>query len=260
MLKDHELTGTDTTGGKPSFNLRHAFEAKSEQLASTMGAASKMTVHGPTIGDASEAGWRNMLEGFLPKRYAVKKAFVVDSQGNQSQQLDLVVHDRHFTPIFWEIDNAVFLPAESVYAVFEVKQDLNLGYLREAGEKVASVRRLHRTSQRIVHAGGEVMQPKPPPSILGGLLAGRSSWSPAFGQPLRDGLDGLEADQRLDLGCGLTDGAFELPANATASTGLVTADANVGLAYFAMRLMARLQRMGTVPALDIDAYTAVLSD
>jgi hypothetical protein len=33
---------------------------------------------------------------------------------------------------------------------------------------------------------------------------------------------------------------------------------NVGLAFFAMRLMARLQRMGTVPALDIDAYTAVL--
>jgi hypothetical protein len=40
----------------------------------------------------------------------------------------------------------------------------------------------------------------------------------------------------------------------------VTADPNVGLAFFAMRLMARLQRMGTVPALDIDAYTAVLSD
>jgi hypothetical protein len=250
---------SDAAGDKPSFNLRYAFEAKSAQLAAAMAAASKLTVHGPTIGDASEAGWRTMLEDFLPRRYAVKKAFVVDSKGNQSLQLDVVVHDRHFTPLFWEIDNAVFLPAESVYAVFEVKQELNLGYLREAGQKVASVRRLHRTSQRIVHAGGEVMKPKPPPAILGGLLAGRSGWSPAFAQSVRDGLDGLEPDERLDLGCGLADGAFEVPAGARAAASLVTADAQVGLAFLAMRLLARLQRMGTVPALDIDAYTVDLS-
>jgi hypothetical protein len=244
---------------KTQFDLRYAFEAKSDQLAARMKAASRLTSHGPTIGDGSEEGWRVMLEDFLPKRYAVSQAFVVDSQGNSSLQLDAVVHDRHFTPLFWEIDGAKFLPAESVYAVFEIKPELNRGYLREAGEKVASVRGLLRTSQRIVHAGGEVMTPKPPPAILGGILARRSGWTPSFGQPLKDGLDGLDASQRLDLGCGLADGAFEVPAGLTAKDGLTTADAAVGLAFFAMRLLARLQRMGTVPALDIDAYTRVLS-
>jgi hypothetical protein len=253
------MSRDETADSKP-FDLRHAFEAKSAQLAASMAAAPKVTAHGPTIGDASEEGWRAMLQGFLPKRYAVSKAFVVDSRGDCSLQLDVVVHDRHFTPLFWEIDNALFLPAESVYAVFEVKQELNLGYLKEAGEKIASVRGLHRTSQQIVHAGGEVVKPKPPSMILGGLLARRSGWSPAFGRALRDGLDGLELKEQLDLGCGLADGAFEVPPSATATTGLVTANANVGMAFFAMRLLARLQRMDTVPAVDIDAYTAVLSD
>ncbi len=253
------MTANDVFSDPPAFDLRHAFEAKSDQLAARMKAASRLTGHGPTIGDGSEEGWRVMLEEFLPRRYAVSQAFVIDSQGNSSLQLDAVVHDRHFTPLFWEIDGAKFLPAESVYAVFEIKPELNLGYLREAGEKVGSVRGLHRTSQRIVHAGGEVMTPKPPPSILGGILARRSGWKSAFGQPLKDGLDGLPDTHRLDLGCGLTDGAFEVPTGATAVNGMTTADAAVGLAFFAMRLLARLQRMGTVPALDIDAYTQVLS-
>lgn len=252
-------TSNDMSDDELAFDLRHAFEAKSDQLATRMKAASRVTRHAPTIGDGSEEGWRVMLEEFLPRRYAVSQAFVVDSCGNSSLQLDAVVHDRHFTPLFWEIDGARFLPAESVYAVFEIKPELNLGYLREAGEKVASVRKLHRTSQRIVHAGGEVMTPKPPPWILGGLLARRSGWNPPFGQSLKDGLDGLADTQRLDLGCGLADGAFEVPAGATSANEMTTVDSTVGLAFFALRLLARLQRIGTVPALDIDAYTKVLS-
>jgi hypothetical protein len=247
-------------GAKPPFNLLEAFAAKSAQMRAQMEVARSLTKHGPTIGDGSEAGWTAMLDAFLPKRYAVSTAFVVDSRGSESLQLDVVVHDRHYTPLFWKMGEALFLPAESIYAVFEVKQELDAGNVREAGEKVASVRQLHRTTDRIVHAGGTVQQPKPPPRILGGLLAGRSGWSPPFGAPLENGLDILTDDQRLDLGCGLEHGAFELPEGGKASTDLETAAADVGLAFFAMRLLARLQRMGSVPAVDIDAYTAVLSD
>lgn len=253
------MSSNGVTGDEPQFDLREAFAGKSEQLRATMRTASKITAHGTTIGDASEEGWRGMLREFLPKRYAVEKAFVVDSKGYQSLQLDVVVHDRHFTPLFWEIAGALFLPAESVYAVFEVKQEFNLGYVREASEKVGSVRRLYRTTQQVVHAGGIVSDPKPPPRILGGLLAGRSGWSPPFGEALRSGLDALDERHRLDLGCGLEHGAFELPETAAAADGLVTAEPDVGLAFFAMRLLARLQRMGSVPAVDIDAYTDVLS-
>lgn len=247
------------TGVKPPFDLRAAFTAKSAQLRAEMLAAPQLVGHMPTIGDGSEAGWIRMLGGFLPKRYAVDTAFVVDSCGQESLQLDAVVYDRHFTPLFWEMGKALFLPAESVYAVFEVKQELNIKYFREAGEKIASVRKLNRTSEQIVHAGG-TFAPRKPPRILGGILGGRSAWSPPLGQALREGLDSLTEDERIDLGCALEHGAFELPEGAHAGSDLVTAAAEVGLAFFAMRLMARLQHMGTVPAMNIDAYTAILSE
>jgi len=249
---------TTADNERPVFDLRDAFRHESEVLRSAMRTAGSVTGHGPTIGDGSEEGWRAMLARFLPKRYAVNKAFVVDSAGRESEQIDVVVHDQHFTPLLWEMGGAKFVPAESVYAVFEVKQELTLDDVRAAGQKVASVRGLHRTTQRIVHAGGIVNKPKPPPRILGGLLARRSSWNPPLGTSLRSALDGLDEHHRLDLGCGIEHGAFELPEDVQAAHSLVTADADVGLAFFAMRLLARLQAMGSVPAVNLDAYTAVL--
>ncbi|MHB8187897.1 MAG: DUF6602 domain-containing protein [Dermatophilaceae bacterium] len=249
---------TEPTSHAPTFDLVDAFKHKSDQLRSQMRSAHAVTTHGPTIGDSSEESWRTMLAAFLPRRYAVSKAFVVDSRGCSSEQLDIVVHDQHFTPLFWQIGEALFLPAESVYGVFEVKQQLTAANVSAAGKKVASVRGLHRTTQQIVHAGGVIATPKPPPRILGGLLAGSSSWNPPLGAALRDALDDLDEQHRLDLGCGLEHGAFELPASLSAKEGLITSKADVGLAFLAMRLMARLQAMGTVPAIDLDVYTSVL--
>lgn len=251
---------TDVPSGTRPFDIREAFAGKSDQLRTVMTTASNIVSHGPTIGDGSEDGWVKMLTEFLPTRYGVTKAFVVDSHGHRGLQCDVVIHDRHFTPLFWKIGGAMFLPAESVYAVLEVKQRMDLGNIREASAKVASVRGLHRTTQSIVHAGGLIANPKPPPQILGGILAGHSGWRPPFGKRLRMALDGLDEHHRLDLGCGLKHGAFEFPEDVTATDSLIVAEADVGLAFFAMRLLARLQAMGTVPAMDIDAYTAVLSE
>lgn len=246
--------------GKPTFNLRAAYKSKAAQLAASMSDAKLVTGHGPTIGDASEAGWRRMLTEFLPSRYQVNKAFVVDSRGSQSGQIDVVVHDRHFTPLFWEIDGALFVPAESAYAVFEVKQELTAADIDAAAKKAASVRKLHRTSARVVHAGGVIDEPKAPPRIISGILTARSSWTPPLGPSLRTHLGGRPEAERLDLGCTLEDGSFEAPADGLVKDALLTADATVGLAHFAMRLLARLQAMGTVPAIDMDVYTAGLAN
>ena len=81
----------------------------------------------------------------------------------------------------------------------------------------------------------------------------------SFGKSLQDGLDNLAKYERIDLGCGLEHGAFELPEDARTASDLVIAVADVGLAFFAMRLLARLQQMGSAPAMNIDAYTSVLS-
>jgi hypothetical protein len=140
-----------------------------------------------------------------------------------------------------------------VYAVFEVKQEMSGDELKYANDKVASVRRLHRTSIPIPHAGGTYAA-KPPQYIIGGLLCLRSSWSPPFGDSFQTAIAGIPKQGRLEIGCAAQSGAFEIeyPPNESPS---VDVQVNTGpLAFFLLRLIARLQCMATVPCLDVMAY------
>src|ERR1019366_4030948 len=109
-----------------SFDLTAAFFKRQEKLCADLGLGD-IAIHPGTKGDQTELDWLRMLEEFLPKRYGVAKAFVVDSNGHQSEQIDVVIHDRHFSPLLFEVGGAKYIPAESVYAAFEVRQDLDKG-------------------------------------------------------------------------------------------------------------------------------------
>ena len=58
-------------------------------------------------------------------------------------------------------DSGLLIPAESVDAVVEVKQVLTRQHVRNAGLKIASVRRLKRTSVPVPFAGGCYPPKKP---------------------------------------------------------------------------------------------------
>ena len=158
-------------------------------------------------------------------------------------------------PVFSLPVGAPYVPAESVYAVFEIRQELSKGNVEYAADKAASVRHLHRSSAPIRQLS-QAAAAKEPPRILAGILATRNGWA-GFGSPLVSSLSSLTDDGRLDLGCVLDSGAFEVPEGSPAP-GMESAPKDVGLAMFVMRLIARLNAMGTVPALDVRAYTAPL--
>ena len=211
--------------------------------------------HPVTKGDASEAVWLELLKTYLPKRYQAAKATVVDSTGMFSEQIDVVVFDRQYSPFIFHFQEQTVIPAESVYAVFEAKQSINAGQVAYARKKVASVRRLHRTSLPIPHAGG-TFPPKPLPHILGGLLTFDSEWSPGLGQPLTAALSGDDADSRLDLGCVAAHGMFGCDA-----TGCYTiAPEGKPATAFLLELIARLQSIATVPMIDVGAYAKWLAE
>ena len=69
-----------------------------------------------------------------------------------------------------------------------------------AGQKVASVRRLQRTSAAIIHAGGE-HEARPLTPIIGGILATDPGWTPPFGDAFAASLRNSALDERLDIGC-----------------------------------------------------------
>jgi hypothetical protein len=211
--------------------------------------------HPGTKGDASENVWLELLQKYLPRRYEAAKAHVVDSRGVFSEQIDVVVFDRQYSPFIFNYEGQTIIPAESVYAVFEAKQTVNAGLVEYAQKKVASVRQLHRTSLPIPHAGG-TYPAKPLIPIYGGLLTFESEWSPGLGQPLLDALAGGDADGRLELGCIAAHGYFALdeePGDYELSSGGKPATG------FLFRLISELQFSGTVPMIDIQAYAQWLS-
>jgi len=206
--------------------------------------------HPGTKGDASESVWIGLLEKYLPKRYQAAKAHVVDSLGAFSDQIDVVVFDRQYSPFIFSYENETIIPAESVYAVFEAKQTANASMVAYAQKKVESVRRLHRTSVPIPYAKG-VYPPKPLIPILGGLLTFESEWNPALGSSLEKALAADLGEGRLDLGCIASHGHFYFD-HATAT--YVTANEMRAATAFLFKLISSLQFSGTVPMIDIEAY------
>jgi hypothetical protein len=162
--------------------------------------ARKAFAHPGTKGDASEAIWLELLQTYLPQRYQAATAHVVDSLGAFSDQIDVVVFDRQYSPFIFKFQGQTIIPAESVYAVFEAKQAITAGQVGYAQDKVSSVRKLHRTSLPIPHAGGTYPAKALTP-ILGGLLTFESEWNPPMGEPLTKALAAGDQEGRLDLGC-----------------------------------------------------------
>src|SRR5258708_1029703 len=139
--------------------------------------------HPNAKGDASESVWLELLGTYLPKRYRAEKAHVVDSNGDFSEQIDVLLFDQQYSPFIFNYQGQLVVPAESVYAAFEAKQSINAEQIAYGQKKLASVRRLHRTSLEIPHAGGKYPA-KIPQHVLGGFLSFDSDWSPPLGEPL----------------------------------------------------------------------------
>lgn len=226
-----------------------------EDIHQRLTIARKSFNHPGTKGDASEAIWLDLLQQYLPERYQCEKAHVVDSLGNFSQQIDVVVFDRQYSPFIFKYQDELIIPAESVYAVFEAKQEISAALIQYAQEKVASVRSLHRTSLPIPHAGG-TYPAKPLVKIIGGILSLESGWSPALGEPMMKALNASPINGHLDLGCIAAHGAFSYNESTSAYE---VSDHAKHAATFLFELISRLQVSGTVPMIDINAYASWLT-
>lgn len=210
--------------------------------------------HSGTKGDASENVWRQLLQEYLPHRYQCETAHIVDSNNQFSEQIDVVIFDRQYSPLIFSYEGQKIIPAESIYAVFEAKQTINAALVQYARKKIASVRRLHRTSLPIPYAAG-TYPPKPLPHVIGGGLTFESDWSPPLGDALSEALVGGDDDTRLDLGCVAAHGIFQCDENAC----YTMLPGGSPAAAFLLELTARLQSSATVPMMDMRAYTRWLS-
>jgi hypothetical protein len=238
-------------------DLRRILLHHEETLLAELGAR-ELFDHPTARGDLGEGPWHRLLGGFLPRRYQVSKAFVLDSRGRRSEQIDLVIHDRHFCPLLFEEDDQRYIPAESVFAVFEIKPTLDRGVIDYAARKAQSVRALHRTNRPLVDRG-VARGPREPFEIIAGVLAVESSWSPPFGEPLEQALGETGDDGRLQLGCAPRHGAFEALYEAEEPRLEVSEDEGA-LMFFMLRLFHSLQVIGSPMGIDLREYSRSLED
>lgn len=234
--------------------LREAFSLEQRLLQVQLELSAKSVTHAGVQGEVSENRFLDLLRQYLPARYEASSGIVLDSLGQTSDQIDVVIYDSQYTPTLLDQKNHRFIPAEAVYAVFEVKPLINKPYLIYAGHKARSVRRLRRTSVPIIHAGG-TYPARPLFDIVAGIVATDVTWSEGLrSSAFARALGSLNSDTRLDAGMAASGGCFDLY-DGTLRLG----SAERSLPDFLFRLLQKLQTLGTVPAVDWSAYGRVLS-
>jgi len=213
--------------------------------------------HEPTKGAAAEQNWLAMLNAYLPQRYKADSAFVVDSRGKLSEQIDIVIYDRQYSPLILQQDGVLYVPAESVYAVFDVKHQLRREAILEAGTKAESVRKLKRTTVPVKYVGG-TYKPGPLFEVIAGVLCLEAWWSSGrLVAALDKVLSELPPPRFIDLGCAARSGSFEATRKGK-KVRVERSSRETALIFFFLRLLHRLQQVGTVPAMDIMKYAVNL--
>lgn len=261
---------------KKMIDLKELFNGLQTQMLASLNVDRVFIEHPGSKGDATEQRWIDFLRTYLPDRYKVDKAIVIDSTGNVSEQMDIVIYDAIYTPFIFNQDGFMYIPAESVYAVFEVKQDVK-GYIDYAAQKVESVRRLKRTSVEMVNSGRRTSA-RPLTKIIGGILTTTSSYSGT--ETVSKQLKELKGYHTLDLGCLCDTGSFHVDYKETRPDGIdqtknefieqvyesrevneiIFSDKKVSLFTFFLQLVSYLKSIGTVPAIDINAYLNAIDE
>lgn len=213
---------------------------KSEQLYAALGIPN---CHPVTKGDLTENQWIQFLKGFLPNRYEVSKGFVFDSEGEISEQIDVIIFDPFHSPLIYDAPNGEkYVTAESVYAVFEVKQKADKHNLDYTQKKIESVKRLHRSSRDMI-SSGERKPARTLPKIIGGLLT-TNSISP---KTLKSYIPNYN---NIDIVCAAKSATFHKRENS-----VVCSSSDEAIFSFFYLLLDELFKLGTVGAIDIRDYS-----
>lgn len=220
-------------------NIKKLFTALDEEMRMKLSSKIDEIYHPTAKGDESELNWIGLLRAYLPERYTVDSGFVVDHKGNISEQIDIIVYDRHFTPFIFRGENVVYIPAEGVYAIFEVKPHFDQKNYNYAVEKLKSVKTLKRTSASFAHILGT--DKKELFGVIGGILTKGIKSKKCFNEIKAS--SELSIILSLDYGIKIINGA-----------SMEKQDKEPVLAFFLLKLIEKLRALGSVPALEVDKY------
>lgn len=258
--------------------LKLLFESLQKQMLAELSTNRLFIDHPGTKGDSIENVWIEWLKKYLPNKYSVDKAIVIDSRGNISHQMDLVIYDEQFTPFIFNQNGIKYIPVEGVYAVFEIKPEINKSYIEYAGDKIASVRKLDRTATTFIN-GGIKCKARGFTKILGGILAISKSndWTAEDNDTMKKHLTNLKGLKSFEMGCIVDHACFIIDYKESSYDSnnfnakdefvryynerevkeVIFSNKKFALISFFLQLTRYLQQaIGTIPAIDLNAYAS----
>lgn len=265
--------------------LSELFASMQDQMSAQLSTNRDNITHPGSKGDALENAWIEWLRKYLPNRYSVDKAIVIDCNGDISHQIDVVIYDNWFTPFIFTQNGFHYIPAEGVYAIFEVKPDINgkvnkKSFIEYAGDKIESVRSLKRTSVDMINSG-KTVNARPLTKIVGGILANESSIVKE--STIKSHLKQNKNLKSIDFGCIADFGSFYIDYVGSEDTELKDSSKfekrindyykerefskicfskkENSLISFFMQLTRYLQQaIGTVPAINLNKYLESINE
>ncbi|HJH77296.1 MAG TPA: hypothetical protein OIM43_09905 [Prevotellaceae bacterium] len=259
--------------------LKKLFEGLQKQMTAQLSTDREFIIHPGSKGDALENTWIEWLRKYLPNRYCIEKAIVIDSDGNTSDQIDVVIYDNWYTPFIFTQNGFHYIPAEGVYAVFEVKPNISKEYIKYAGNKIASVRQLKRTSTSMINSGKKY-PPRQLTEIVGGFLCSTIDTKKLHEDKIEEYLKECRGICSIDIGCIADTAEFFVNYNSLVEYNEINTDNNTdymdhilnyyktremksvkfsrpenSLVSFSLQLSQYLQQsIGTIAAIDFQAY------
>ena len=129
--------------------LEKLFDGVSKKLKIDFEEQAKILGHPDEVGTGRENVLKKILINYIPKRFDVSSGFVIDASGKISKQIDLIIYENNYTPIFEIVDGKRFFPCETVVAVGEVKTTIgSKKVLQECLDNIKSVKELDRSNNR----------------------------------------------------------------------------------------------------------------
>ena len=128
------------------FEIAKYIESVGRKLVSEFEDARELGADPNAKGAGIESATRKQLESLLPSILNVGQGYIIDSYGNTSRQIDLVLFERNLCPVFSinESPESTYYPCEGVVAAIEIKSQMRKREVFDAAEKAISVRKLQR--------------------------------------------------------------------------------------------------------------------
>jgi len=135
--------------------LRRFLSYRATQLQGVVDAVRDLIRHNLTKGIEAEQALADLLRSVLPLRFAAGKGFLIDTAGQQSNEIDLIILDSMNTARLFDFRAFELIPIEAALACIEVKTTLTTDELRGSFDRFQKIQDMEFFQERIIRESSD---------------------------------------------------------------------------------------------------------